>query len=263
MSNIWTDHAYLTRTQYGTGQHLEARRSIYDFQRPFVDLPSEVLRLAALGGSETILDAGCGTGQYLKILRGRGHEGRLIGVDLSTGILQSSRDELGDVSLASADVQSLPLLDGVADASLAAHMMYHVEDPAVGVRELRRVTRRGGPVILVLNGADHLRELREVARLALESAEGRAVGTAERLRLDDAVPLLAGVCGSMQRFDFESELVLQDADPVASYLASTGPLLRSPNAARILSVARSLVHREIEATGSFRIRTHAGVLISR
>ena len=39
-------------------------------------------------------------------------------------------------------------------------MLYHVPDPAHALRELRRVTRPGGRVVMVLNGVGHLRQLR-------------------------------------------------------------------------------------------------------
>ncbi len=43
-----------------------------------------------------------------------------------------------------ADAARLPLADGVADVTLAAHMLYHVPDRRAAAAELRRVTRPGG-----------------------------------------------------------------------------------------------------------------------
>lgn len=37
-------------------------------------------------------------------------------------------------------------------------MLYHVPEPADALRELRRVTRPCGQVVIVLNGASHLRQ---------------------------------------------------------------------------------------------------------
>ena len=66
------------------------------------------------------------------------------------------------MGLLAADATALPLRDGVADLTLALHMLYHVPDPSQAVRELRRVTRPGGRVVIGLNAPDHLRELREI-----------------------------------------------------------------------------------------------------
>ena len=78
------------------------------------------------------------------------------------------------VALASADATALPLRDGVADLALAPHMLYHVPDPADALRELRRVTRPGGRVVIVLNGAGHLRELRAAVAAASATTRGHA-----------------------------------------------------------------------------------------
>jgi SAM-dependent methyltransferase len=74
------------------------------------------------------------------------------------------------VALACADATALPLRDGAADLTLAAHMLYHVPEPADALRELRRVTRPGGRVVLVLNGASHLLQLRAAIAAALGNA---------------------------------------------------------------------------------------------
>jgi ubiquinone/menaquinone biosynthesis C-methylase UbiE len=46
--------------------------------------------------------------------------------------------------LACADAQSLALRSGAFDAAIAPHMLYHVPDVQMAVRELRRVVRPRG-----------------------------------------------------------------------------------------------------------------------
>ena len=212
MAEPWADRAFLRGTQYKTDANLAARQSIYAFQHPRIDLAARVLDLAAPAPSATIVDVGCGNGAYLAELAKRGFAGRVLGIDLSLGMLAAARDRLsgtsaangrwplpaGDpaagpepgrpgrpavrppaVALASADATALPLRDGVADLALATHMLYHVPDPADALRELRRVTRPGGRVVIVLNGAGHLRQL----RAAVAAARGDdPVAMGERVR---------------------------------------------------------------------------------
>ena len=47
-----------------------------------------------------------------------------------------------------ADVTGLPFRDGVFDAVVAAFVVNHLPDPVAGLRELRRVTRPGGVVLV-------------------------------------------------------------------------------------------------------------------
>ncbi|MGH3252777.1 MAG: class I SAM-dependent methyltransferase, partial [Trebonia sp.] len=172
LGDRWTDRGFLRDVQYRTDSNLVARQSIYAYQHPRIDLPARVLDLAAPAPDETVADVGCGNGAYLTELTRRGFVGRVVGMDLSTGMLTAARDRLraehgpgtvgaaDRVALLAADATGLPLPDGTADLTLAMHMLYHVADPSLALRELRRVTRPGGRVVIVLNGLDHLAELR-------------------------------------------------------------------------------------------------------
>ena len=51
--------------------------------------------------------------------------------------------------------------------------------------------RPGGRVLVVLNGADHLRELRDLITAALAGVTGRQPPRRQRLRMDDGQALLA------------------------------------------------------------------------
>ncbi|MGH9023041.1 MAG: methyltransferase domain-containing protein, partial [Acidimicrobiia bacterium] len=51
----------------------------------------EVLARLPLSGTETVLDAGCGTGRVTEALRDRLPEGRVIAVDASARMLDEAR----------------------------------------------------------------------------------------------------------------------------------------------------------------------------
>lgn len=105
--HLWTDRAVLRDVQYRTDANLAARQSIYAHQRPRLDLPAWVLDLAALRGRETVADVGCGNGAYLAVLAGRRHAGRVLGVDLSVGMLQASRSRSRRAYLVAGDAAAL------------------------------------------------------------------------------------------------------------------------------------------------------------
>ena len=96
----------------------------------------------------TILDAPCGGGLAFRALR-PDKAVRYLAVDLSAGMLERARREaerrgLGQVELIEADVQRLPLDDGVADLTLSMNSLHCVPDPAAAVAELVRCTAPGG-----------------------------------------------------------------------------------------------------------------------
>lgn len=250
----WTNRSYLQEVQYRTDANLAARQSIYEFRQPRADLQAAVLGLGALRGDETVADIGCGNGAYLAALSARGHAGPVLGVDLSAGMLRAARLRAPGAALAAADAAALPVRDGACDVALAAHMLYHVPDPSAAAAELRRVTRDGGRVLVVLNGADHLRELREAAAVVLQN---RRAGLRERVNLDNGAELLAAEFGSVARHDFAAELLVPGPAPVEAYIRSMISAQSAPD--DLAAAITRLLPRS--QSGAFRIRAHSGCLV--
>jgi ubiquinone/menaquinone biosynthesis C-methylase UbiE len=285
----WADRAHLRSVQYKTEANLAARQSIYAFQHPPIDLPALVLNLAAPAESDTIADIGCGNGRYLAELARRGFPGRVLGADLSPGMLQAARDHLNaaaasraalaagavaaaslttaasaagsqslaSVALISADAAALPLRDGAANVTLASHMLYHVPEPADALSELRRVTRPGGRVIIALNGAAHLRQL----RAALAAARGQDAATlTERVTLDGGESLARSFFPRVTRYDFVAELRIPGPAPIADYIRSLPghhqPADSDPLVETVLSTLTAT------PDGHYAITTHTGCLIA-
>jgi ubiquinone/menaquinone biosynthesis C-methylase UbiE len=266
-AQLLTDRAYLTGVQYRSDANLAARQSVYAYQQPRIDLVATVLDLAGLTGQETIADIGCGNGIYLSELARRGHAGLLLGVDLSPGMLAAAHLRAPDAGLLVGDAAALPLADDVTDVSLAPHMLYHVPDRQAAARELRRITRSGGQLLVVLNGADHLAQLRDLVMAAAADAGWPPEEIASEYQshqvttLDAGAQLLAGTFKSVQRHDFAAELALPDVQPIADYAASMwSAQARAEPAAFGAAVAERV---PFGPDGLFRVTTHSGLLICR
>ena len=253
----WTDRSRLREVQYRTDTNLVARQSLYRFQRPRITLPPLVLDLADLTGNETVVDVGCGNGSYLSELARRGHFGPVLGMDLSAGMLAAARSHAPTAFLSAGDAAALPLRDGISEFTLAAHMLYHVPEPATAVSELRRITRPGALVAVVLNGEGHLRELHDLVDTALGDLTGRRPQYPKRLRLDEGERLLAAEFSTVIRHDFPSQLVIPDPGPVEEYVRSMSLIQAMPDPAAVAAA----VARLIPSGEPYRIRTHAGCLI--
>jgi SAM-dependent methyltransferase len=141
LADLWADRSFLRDVQYRTDANLAARQSIYAYQEPKIDLPAAVLDalgMASLPSGGVVADVGCGNGAYLAELARRGFAGRVIGADMSAGMLAAARERGGGAALVNADATALPLAPGSVDLLLAMHMLYHVPDPLDAVREFRR-----------------------------------------------------------------------------------------------------------------------------
>jgi SAM-dependent methyltransferase len=264
---LLTDRDYLRTQQYRSDANLAARQSIYQFERPRRNLPADVLDLARLTGAETVADIGCGNGIYLAELVRRRHRGRVLGVDLSAGMLLAARGAAGPADLLAGDAAGLPLADRVADVTLAPHMLYHVPDRPAAVRELHRVTRPGGRVLVVLNASDHLAELGElVVAAAVEFGLPRHASLAEiradgGVGLDTGARLLAAEFSSVELHEFAGELVVPGPQPILDYVASMRLVQGAADSAAILAAAARLLLAA--GPGPIRIRTHTGCLVCR
>jgi len=121
-----------------------------------------ILGCLAAGGElhrQTVVDAGCGTGNYARALSP--HVGVVHAVDRSEAMLVQARAKAGGgVVFHRAGVDSLPVGDGAADGVTINQVLHHLggEDAiAAAFTEFRRVLRPGGA--LVVNTCSH-RQLR-------------------------------------------------------------------------------------------------------
>lgn len=92
-----------------------------------------------------VLDAGCGTGLILQ--RVQRELRSLVGVDLSGGMLSKARQR-SQASLVQASLTRLPFADASFDAAYSFKVLAHVPDIQAAVKELGRVVRPGGHLIL-------------------------------------------------------------------------------------------------------------------
>src|SRR4051812_37974578 len=103
-------------------------------------------------GCKQILDAGCGNGRYsVHLLKTADPDAKLTAFDLSQGMLARARKRLHSdrVTFAAADLTKLPYRTGTFDAVVCGWVLEHLPDPRPGLRELARVLRPGGKLLLM------------------------------------------------------------------------------------------------------------------
>ena len=97
------------------------------------------------------LDAACGTGRYASLLVERGHA--VVGVDGSPEMLDVARARVPSGDFRLGDLTALPIDDDAVDLVVCALAISHVADLGRVLRELARVLRPGGH--LVISDAHH------------------------------------------------------------------------------------------------------------
>src|SRR5689334_11082550 len=103
---------------------------------------------------EAFLDAGCGDGRHLAALDAE-LPARIAGVDISERILETARARVPRADLRQANLESLPFDDGAFDLVLSSQVIEHVLDAPAAMRELARVLRPGGTLIISTDNEDN------------------------------------------------------------------------------------------------------------
>ncbi len=132
-----------------TYQRIAARYA----RRTFSSLARERAAFLRELRGQRVLDAGCGTGFYSRLLAEAGLE--VVALDLSRAMLQQAQ-ALGLERLVQGDLLALPFADAVFDGLFASASLVHLPRrllPAA-LRELRRLLPDGGTLYLSLKGRD-------------------------------------------------------------------------------------------------------------
>jgi SAM-dependent methyltransferase len=114
------------------------------------DIELNVIDELGLAADDSLLDVGSGTASFLRRLRDRGHAGPLCALDSSPGAIAACRGVAG-VHAVPGDAQHLPFGAGAFAVVTARHMLYHVPQPGLAIREARRVLRPGGRFAATVN----------------------------------------------------------------------------------------------------------------
>ncbi len=97
------------------------------------------------------LDLGCGIGETTRMLGKRiGKSGSVVGVDFDRSLIESARSltNEGNITYTKDDAHSLKFNDGSFDVVYARLLLLHVSEPMVALKEMLRVCRPQGTVIV-------------------------------------------------------------------------------------------------------------------
>jgi demethylmenaquinone methyltransferase/2-methoxy-6-polyprenyl-1,4-benzoquinol methylase len=107
---------------------------------------ARVVELVDPKPGERILDLAAGTGTSSKPFADAGAE--VVPCDFSLGMLEVGKQQQPGLPFVAGDGMRLPFADDSFDAVTISFGLRNVQDPLEALRELRRVTRRGGRVVV-------------------------------------------------------------------------------------------------------------------
>jgi len=113
------------------------------------------LTQASIQPTDTILDVGCGGGRTIDTMARLASHGRVFGVDYSATSVDVARRanaeaiDAGRVGVQQASVSALPFYAAMFDLVTAVETHYYWPDLLSDLREIRRVLKPGGRVVLI------------------------------------------------------------------------------------------------------------------
>lgn len=108
---------------------------------------TSLYRRANLLRARQVLDAGSGTGCVTEEVAAR-TQGQVIGVDLDLAMVAYAQKQGGQAQYRVGDVHDLPFENAQFDITLCHFLLLWCRDPSRAAREMVRVTRPGGAVLI-------------------------------------------------------------------------------------------------------------------
>lgn len=214
----------------------------------------DVMAQAGVQPGERILDLACGTGNAALIAAAQG--AHVVGVDAAPRLLEIARQRARaanrEVDFRQGDLLDLPVEDNAVDVAVSVFGVVFASDPLLAFREIARVVRPGGRVLMsawVPSGPID----------AMLSAAGRILGRVTKapppVRFpwsdEAAVRDLATNAGLLHERTISGELAIRDSSPEAYVEAgqehpmalAMRPVLERANAAAEAKAAMTAVLR--------------------
>ena len=121
----------------------------------FEPVDRQIVEWLNLAPGSRVLDAGCGGGGMTRLLaEAVGPAGQVVGLDTNPELIKFGQAQVVNTDLTQrikfeeGDIRSLPFEDGSFDLVWCSRAVHGLPDQLVGVRELRRVVRPDGRLVI-------------------------------------------------------------------------------------------------------------------
>ena len=144
--------------------------------------------------------------------------------DISSGMLRDARRAIGSSDTRFAfrafDCRKIPCKDESFDLVIANHVLFYCDDIPAVLKEVRRVLAPGGRFLCSAYGKAHMQEVSQLVQDFDERIVLSADRLYERFGRENGQSILAPFFPKAQWLSYEDCLLVQDAEPLISYVLS-------------------------------------------
>lgn len=261
------DQAYLRQVQYRDGAKLSDRAQLHvKYSTAAMAWYPWLCRQIDWPVSPRVLEVGCGTGWlWVEATAVLPEDLDLTLTDLSEGMVHDALERIGGRGRHHlvghvADVQALPFVGEQFDVVIANHMLYHVPDPRLGVREMARVARPDGLVVAATNGFNHLRQLWEIRDEVF--GPDPSLWFTDVFGIDNGGDMLRDQFADVTWVPYEDRLICLDPGDVLTFLRSCPPA-ETATPAQLDHLASVVAERFAAGDGVLEVAKETGVFVCR
>ena len=232
--------------------------SIYQFLVGPKTFPEWLTQQITPAQNIKILELGCGTGILWQELQKSFPNCEIILSDLSKGMLEKSRENLGQTEFQyqRIDFHQIPYPANSFEVVISNHNLYHAADLGQVLSEIKRVLKGNGKFYTTTNSMEHLSQLRDLIDVGqlwpnrfLTSVFGTESGAA----------ILAKYFAQVDLRYYQNTLHIDDFQIIENYLMS----VRDERIHKIIEDSKDVLRKKFETriskSGYFEIKTKAGL----
>ena len=228
----------------------------------------EAIRRVGVAPGQRVLDMGCGTGVFLRLVADRG--AHPFGLDASEALLEIAHQRVPEADLRVGEMELLPYDDNSFDLVAGFNSFFFAADLVAALREAGRVAKPGAPVLIQVWGPPERCDLEAMKQVARRYAPPPPPDAAPTPKLSEPGVLegLAREAGLTPEYGFRTSYAFEYQDE-----ETLGRLLMAPmGLAKLVGPEREdALRREIVDTlapyrapdGSYRLNNEFRYLAAR
>lgn len=214
------------KEQYKTAENLKARGNLHSYNTNKTDWNIWCFNEMKIPSRARILELGCGTGEFWNKNRQNLNDDWDVTLsDFSNGMLESTKDTLEPLhynfDYKEINAEHIPYEDESFDVVIARHMLYLVPDIEKALSEIERVLVKGGRFYATTNAGNTMAELNKLMEEFDPEAGLNTNGMCGRFDFEQGQLLLKKHFNEVEMSVLQGEIVVDEAEPVVSYKAST------------------------------------------
>ncbi|MCS7122202.1 MAG: methyltransferase domain-containing protein [Archaeoglobaceae archaeon] len=143
---------------------------VYDRINPIFyskEMRKIVVEMANVSDDDFVLEVGSGTGFTTEGIAEKIDQKRIVALDITEEQIFRSLKKLPNVNYFVGDAENLPFKDKTFDATISAGSIEYWPNPLKGIKEMARVTKSGGRVVVLAPRRPENKIIRALANLVM------------------------------------------------------------------------------------------------